>query len=535
MAASGMGRCRSQNIGNRPHCSARAAPLSEISTVSSSAYPQTGCVRAASEAALHKSARCEAVLLEKQQKLRDFQRQCRRRVVQQRSSERRVHSTTAPHGQAAEKRFLAWKGQNDSISEPEPYAGGSGDVEDFRIIAPCIGPLSPDGAPGTILPTNSKLTDLIQAVSATRQVAMWRLGNPTSCASGQFALQQQQHRRSQQHQQNQQYEPAPGVQLLAPTVVASSSSSDVHTESTAKLPHVNVCAEKAQNPNAAHVSANHCAHREREEASESVEQQPLPSTPLRLSSMHCSGYDLGDRCQVQDAERPANNVENSTVETPSHILEDHDVGSEDNECGKSSHTHNAAIEGGQLLTASNSQVSIPIELHQDSMHPKADEEHGLTTVHQALRGDRPVSFHDGHPEVVGDFGEHDNPSSDQPIHNSLMQSSRCDSIIEGDSNTNAVSNEDGTSRYTSGLLSLLLRAYAKRNRPPPVICACVPQPTCPAPKMGSDGNLSQSPAWDTYLHKLASSSSHARNCEFMGNLSRLQKQVLVLIQNAKNL
>lgn len=89
-------------------------------------------------------------------------------------------------------------------------------------------------------------------------------------------------------------------------------------------------------------------------------------------------------------------------------------------------------------------------------------------------------------------------------------------------------------RYTSGLLSLLLRAYAKRGRPPPALCACVPLPSGqPAPKLEDGGHLSQAPAWEAYVQRISCPTSHARNCEFSHNLSRLQRQVLVLIQEAK--
>mmetsp|Transcript_84655 Transcript_84655/g.132232 ORF Transcript_84655/g.132232 Transcript_84655/m.132232 type:complete len:741 (-) Transcript_84655:55-2277(-) len=90
-------------------------------------------------------------------------------------------------------------------------------------------------------------------------------------------------------------------------------------------------------------------------------------------------------------------------------------------------------------------------------------------------------------------------------------------------------------RYTSGLLSLLLRAYAKRSRPPPALCACVPQPSDqPPPQIQSDGHLSQAPAWEAYVQRIACPSSHARNCEFSHSLSRLQRQVLILIQEARD-
>jgi len=93
----------------------------------------------------------------------------------------------------------------------------------------------------------------------------------------------------------------------------------------------------------------------------------------------------------------------------------------------------------------------------------------------------------------------------------------------------------GAARYTSGLLSLLLRAYAKLGRAPPALCACVPLPTSPAPVCDTDGRLSQSPDWEAYVQRLSSASSHARNCEFSGSLPRLQRQVLVLIQEASPL
>merc|ERR1712217_31959 len=83
-----------------------------------------------------------------------------------------------------------------------------------------------------------------------------------------------------------------------------------------------------------------------------------------------------------------------------------------------------------------------------------------------------------------------------------------------------------TMRYTSGLLSLLIKAYAKRGRPPPALCACVACPTGDAPSISADGNLVQSPAWEAWVQKVSSSSSHARNCEFSDGLPRLQRQVL---------
>eukprot|EP00927_Polykrikos_kofoidii_P078622 TRINITY_DN75427_c0_g1_i1.p1 TRINITY_DN75427_c0_g1~~TRINITY_DN75427_c0_g1_i1.p1 ORF type:complete len:742 (-),score=103.04 TRINITY_DN75427_c0_g1_i1:110-2164(-) len=92
---------------------------------------------------------------------------------------------------------------------------------------------------------------------------------------------------------------------------------------------------------------------------------------------------------------------------------------------------------------------------------------------------------------------------------------------------------DNKSRYTSGLLSLLMRAYAKRGRPPPELCACVSRPPGPAPSVGADGSLSQPPAWETYLKNIACASAHARNCEFADNMPKLQRQVLLLIQEAK--
>lgn len=92
------------------------------------------------------------------------------------------------------------------------------------------------------------------------------------------------------------------------------------------------------------------------------------------------------------------------------------------------------------------------------------------------------------------------------------------------------------SRYTSGLLSLLLRAYAKRKRPPPDLCACVPRPVGPAPSFSSDGNMSQPPAWEAYIQRLSQPSAHAKNCEFSqsNGMVRLQRQVLVLIREAKD-
>lgn len=93
---------------------------------------------------------------------------------------------------------------------------------------------------------------------------------------------------------------------------------------------------------------------------------------------------------------------------------------------------------------------------------------------------------------------------------------------------------DRSSRYTSGLLSLMVRAYAKRGRPAPRLCACLPVPQGPAPSMGSDGNLSQSPAWEAFIQKVSNPERHARNCEFAhSGLSKLQRQVLLLIQAAK--
>lgn len=93
---------------------------------------------------------------------------------------------------------------------------------------------------------------------------------------------------------------------------------------------------------------------------------------------------------------------------------------------------------------------------------------------------------------------------------------------------------DRSSRYTSGLLSLMVRAYAKRGRPAPRLCACLPVPEGPAPSIASDGNLSQSPAWEAFIQKVSNPERHARNCEFaQSGLSKLQRQVLLLIQAAK--
>ncbi|CAE8637109.1 unnamed protein product [Polarella glacialis] len=92
-------------------------------------------------------------------------------------------------------------------------------------------------------------------------------------------------------------------------------------------------------------------------------------------------------------------------------------------------------------------------------------------------------------------------------------------------------------RYTSGLMSLMIRAYAKHRRPPPRLCSCVSVPQGPAPSVGSDGDFSQSQAWEAFVQRASSPASHARNCDFGASggvgLSRLQRQVLLLIQGAK--
>lgn len=104
-----------------------------------------------------------------------------------------------------------------------------------------------------------------------------------------------------------------------------------------------------------------------------------------------------------------------------------------------------------------------------------------------------------------------------------------------ESSTRKRSEGDRPSRYTSGLMSLMVRAYAKRGRPPPRLCACVALPQGPAPSVGSDGNLSQTQDWEAFIQKVAAPDRHARNCEFAeGGLSRLQRQVLLLIQGAKD-
>jgi len=107
-----------------------------------------------------------------------------------------------------------------------------------------------------------------------------------------------------------------------------------------------------------------------------------------------------------------------------------------------------------------------------------------------------------------------------------------DACTAGSSVAPSASSEKA-SRYTAGLLSLLLRAYAKRGRPPPDICSCVPRPTGSAPTVGPDGSLDQLPAWDSWARKMANASSHARNCEFATSLPKLQRHVLVLIRDAK--
>jgi len=107
--------------------------------------------------------------------------------------------------------------------------------------------------------------------------------------------------------------------------------------------------------------------------------------------------------------------------------------------------------------------------------------------------------------------------------------SRCASLP----NVAAGGHGDRSTRYTAGLLSLLLRAYAKRNRRPPALCACIPCPSGDSPTIGHDGNLSHSLEWEAWVHKMGDSSAHACNCVFASSLPRLQKQILVLIQGAK--
>eukprot|EP00930_Biecheleria_cincta_P096249 TRINITY_DN88123_c0_g1_i1.p1 TRINITY_DN88123_c0_g1~~TRINITY_DN88123_c0_g1_i1.p1 ORF type:complete len:436 (+),score=101.03 TRINITY_DN88123_c0_g1_i1:190-1497(+) len=109
-------------------------------------------------------------------------------------------------------------------------------------------------------------------------------------------------------------------------------------------------------------------------------------------------------------------------------------------------------------------------------------------------------------------------------------------VSEGKTSAAKVARAEGDrpSRYTSGLLSLMVRAYAKRGRQAPRLCACLAVPQGPPPSIGNDGNLSQSPAWEAFIQKVSSPERHARNCEFaQGGLSKLQRQVLLLIQAAK--
>eukprot|EP00445_Apocalathium_hangoei_P030167 CAMPEP_0203931716 /NCGR_PEP_ID=MMETSP0359-20131031/70257_1 /ASSEMBLY_ACC=CAM_ASM_000338 /TAXON_ID=268821 /ORGANISM="Scrippsiella Hangoei, Strain SHTV-5" /LENGTH=385 /DNA_ID=CAMNT_0050861099 /DNA_START=38 /DNA_END=1192 /DNA_ORIENTATION=+ len=91
---------------------------------------------------------------------------------------------------------------------------------------------------------------------------------------------------------------------------------------------------------------------------------------------------------------------------------------------------------------------------------------------------------------------------------------------------------DESARYTSGLLSLLLRAYAKRGRPPPTPCACVPCPKCTAPVLGANGDLSHTLEWEAWMRRAAGLASHARNCEFSGDAPSLQRRIIALTRDA---
>jgi len=91
---------------------------------------------------------------------------------------------------------------------------------------------------------------------------------------------------------------------------------------------------------------------------------------------------------------------------------------------------------------------------------------------------------------------------------------------------------DESARYTSGLLSLLLRAYAKRGRPPPTPCACVPCPKCAAPVLGANGDLSHTLEWEAWMRRAAGLASHARNCEFSGDAPSLQRRIIALTRDA---
>lgn len=123
----------------------------------------------------------------------------------------------------------------------------------------------------------------------------------------------------------------------------------------------------------------------------------------------------------------------------------------------------------------------------------------------------------------------DSPAKSSPSPEKHEKSDQASS--SGDSCSNAAAR---TRRYTTGLLSLMLRAYAKCGRPPPLLCPCIPRPEGPAPTLGGDGNVVLSKAWEAYIQKIADSAeNHAENCEFATGHTSLQKQVLSLIQSAK--
>jgi len=89
-------------------------------------------------------------------------------------------------------------------------------------------------------------------------------------------------------------------------------------------------------------------------------------------------------------------------------------------------------------------------------------------------------------------------------------------------------------RFTSGLMWLLVQKYAKMHQLPPTLCACVKQPS-KAPYIAVDGHMSQSPEWEAYIQKVSIPSSHARNCEFSTSHTKMQKHALELIRQARDL
>lgn len=167
----------------------------------------------------------------------------------------------------------------------------------------------------------------------------------------------------------------------------------------------------------------------------------------------------------------------------------------------------AAPHGLQARAVSSAWPSEPrILCSNDAACAEASADSSWANSDTAASGERHAS--DGNPDVKHTDGERGNGSGSSSASDRAM-------------------------RYTSGLLSLLVRAYAKRGRPPPALCACVACPSGAAPSITADGNLVQSPLWEAWVQRVSSTQSHARNCEFSEGLPRLQRQVLTLFQMAK--